>query len=355
MVRSRWVALVAVAVAVTVAVVAVALVTRGRSGPSGPSVRGCEAGSDGLKAPLRGLVTITRLPQGAVDPFVGGLSVNAKWADLQPQPDGPISHPNAIDAAVDTVRARRDCRLGVKVRVLAGMHAPDWAKRLDGDPMEIYLPLDDVRGTVGRFWTPAFGAAYADLQRRLAEDYDGVAEVREVAVTRCTTVYGEPFVRQTRQPANVKSLLAAGFSVEADQRCLREQVDAHLVWRRTPSSLALNPYDDVGKSAAVSQDMPLTNGRYCRSTLGARCILANNSIRWPTLEGPYAGIYEGMRRLGPPLEFQTAARARIGDVTQTVAWAKEQGARSVELEAVLVTRSHAELVGALGSGWSGPD
>jgi hypothetical protein len=70
--------------------------------------------------------------------------------------------------------------------------------------------------------------------------------------------------------------------------------------------------------------------RYCRSTLGARCVLENNSIQWPVKQG-YIGMYARMKELGPPIAFQTDTRAKVGDLRRALEWAVDQGANSVEL------------------------
>ena len=268
------------------------------------------------------------------------------WSALQPAQGGPIAHPNPVDDAVEAVRragAAGACPRGVKVRVLAGSSSPGWALALDGPPLALTLPVDGLDGTVPRFWGPRFGAAYADLQRALAADYDAVPEVREVAMTRCTTFYGEPLLRQATVPANAAALTGAGLDDATDERCLQEQSEAHRVWTRTPSSLALNPYVGPGDPPGGSLDLPLRAAEHCRTTLGDRCVLANNSLRSPVPPGAYAELYEQMRRLGAPLEFQTAGPRRVGDLVAAVQFAVEAGAASVETERASATGAQAAL------------
>ena len=71
--------------------------------------------------------------------------------------------------------------------------------------------------------------------------------------------------------------------------------------------------------------------QYCRQVLADRCVLENYSIRWPLQPSPYPSMYESIKRLGPPIAFQTAAEARIGDWQRTLDWAADVGASSVEL------------------------
>jgi hypothetical protein len=67
---------------------------------------------------------------------------------------------------------------------------------------------------------------------------------------------------------------------------------------------------------------------FCRSTLDARCVLANNSLRTPAL---YPPMYVHMQSLGPPITFQTAVLAKVGDLEATIQYAISLGAASVEL------------------------
>jgi hypothetical protein len=352
------VAVVAVALLALVAVRALSMPgpAQPQVNPTGAAPTSCEPGEAGRKTPLSGIVTIGALPKGRVESFVGGVSVNVPWADLEPTEGAPLTRPNAIDEAVDAVRragSGADCARGVKVRVLAGVHSPEWAKGLDGPSLALTQEQEGLSGTVPRFWTERFGLAYAALQDRLAEAYDGVAEVREVVISRCMTFYAEPLLRQATNVSNASALSVAGLDESADRACLRAQIEAHAVWASTPSSLALNPYvGPMAPSPEGSLLVTLDAADYCRATLGQRCILANNSIRWPPLGRRYLEMYEAMEVLGAPLEFQTAAPRRIGDVMATVQWAVERGAGSVELEPVLAVTARKELAAiADSSGW----
>ncbi len=101
-------------------------------------------------------------------------------------------------------------------------------------------------GTIGRFRLPAFGAAYANLQKKLAHRYDGVPEIRELTVDRCSTLSDELFVRQAVVPANITTLTSAGYTSAGDQQCIKEAIDAHRVWRRTTSDVDFSPFPNVG-------------------------------------------------------------------------------------------------------------
>jgi len=286
-----------------------------------------------LKPVLGGLLTRDGPPPAAYLPVVGGYVVNVHWADLQPTAGGPIVSGNAIDQALQQLhQLDPQGRLGLKIRLFAGIWSPDWAKSLGGAPIPVRDPTTGATGTVGRFWTADFGQAYQDLQSKLAALYDGVPEIREVTISRCTTVYAEPFIRDANDSSTVAALEAAGFTTEADHACIAGQITAHRVWARTRSDLSFNPYQILGGGAGQRIDEPFSESMMdtCRATLGNRCVLENNSLRTPPL---YATLYAKMQSVGPPLSFQTATLDKVGDLGQTLDYAVSAGAGSVELPA----------------------
>ena len=231
-----------------------------------------------------------------------------------------------------TLNATYHIDLGLKIRVLAGTSAPAWAKDLGGAPITLLNPQNGAEGTIGRFWTDAFGSAYDRFESLLAAKYDSVPEVREVTISRCTTFYDEPFILDTGYLPNDTALLAAGYTVAADENCQRQEIDANAVWQHTHSDLALNPYEIVNSAGSVRTDEPFTElmMEYCRQVLGTACILENNSLRSPAQPG-YLTMYASMNALGQPLAFQTATVARVGNLDDTLAYAISLGANSVEL------------------------
>ena len=128
---------------------------------------------------------------GEIEPFVGsfgGMVVNVRWDQLQP--DGPttVAADNPIDQALQQVAAFNrkypDAQIGVKLRVWGGFTAPLWAQMIGGAPIAVDVQHGRM-GTVGRWWQPAYIAAWRDLQTMLASAYDGNELVREIAVTSC--------------------------------------------------------------------------------------------------------------------------------------------------------------------------
>ena len=286
-----------------------------------------------LKPVLAGLLDRNEPPAAAFVPVMGGFVVNVHWADIQPSPGGPIASNNAIDQAIATLhQIDPSGRMGLKVRLFAGIYAPAWAKSLGGSPIEVLDPSSDAGGTIGRFWTDAFGAAYDDLETKLAARYDAAPEIREITISRCTTVYTEPFIRDASDVITVAALRKAGFTVAADQRCQREEIEAHAVWTQTRSDLAFNPYQNLDEVPSSDEGFTEEMMSFCRTTLGARCVLANNSLRTPPQQS-YVSMYTYMQSLGPPIAIQTATLSRIGDLGTTLQSAITLGASSVELPA----------------------
>ena len=286
---------------------------------------------------ITGFIDRKGAPGSAWAEMVNAYVVNTTWAELQPSPAPALTGGNAVDQAIAEVRRLNQGRPGapivLKLRVLAGDSAPAWAKQLDGPPVAVQDDTSNRQGTIGRFWTGRYGGAYAQLQRLLADRYDGVPELVEVTMARCTTFFDEPFIRHASNRATTTALVGAGYTAAADARCLAEEIDAHAVWQHTRSGLAFNPWQRVNPDGSVTVDEAFTESMmtYCRVRLGRRCVLENNSIRWEPLKGPYDAMYRAMQLLGAPISFQTAAPERIGDPFLTVQWAAAHGANAVEL------------------------
>jgi len=288
-----------------------------------------------LKHVLSGLLDRSGAPAPEFYGTLAGYVVNVHWSDLQASQGGPIAANNAIDQAISQVRginASAHRQLGIKVRIFSGVYAPDWAKNLGGSPVPVADPHSAQTGTVGRFWTDAFGQAYATLQAELAAKYDQVPEVREVTISRCMTIFAEPFIRDISSPTTVQALVSAGFNAQTDVACQQGEITAHLVWHHTHSDLSFNPYQVINSDGSTGRDEGFTEAMmdYCRKILGRACVLENNSLR-ANIQPSYQAMYAKMRSLGPPLSIQTASGSRVGDLMATLSYAVSLGANSVEL------------------------
>ncbi|MBV8159481.1 MAG: hypothetical protein JO265_01020 [Acidimicrobiia bacterium] len=294
------------------------------------------------KPTIRGTIDRSGLPPAEWQSAVHGYVVRADWAALQPTQGGPIITNNAIDQAIAQVRTLNAQHRGaqppiyLKLRLLAGDSAPDWAKNIDGPPISVHDTTGSGYVTVGHFWTPDFGAAYQDFMTKVAALYDGVPEVRDVVVSRCTLATAEPFLRMTSDPTSVNNLRAAGFNVADDHTCQQQEVDVHnAVWKLTTSSVAFTPYQEITPtSTRVDESWTSTMIDYCRQQLGARCVLESNSIKDPSVpRGPsYGPMYAKIASMGPPIAYQTASPNNgLGSLCNTLGWAVSQGTGVVEL------------------------
>jgi hypothetical protein len=278
------------------------------------------------------------MPPSAYQAVVNCAIVKADWADLQPTQGGPIAANNDIDLMIAKANqinaANPGLNFRLKLRVFAGLYSPEWAKHLDGAPVDLYDPdTSAFLGTVPKFWTANFKAAYDDLMAKLAAKYDQVPVITQVVISRCTTQFAEPMIRQARLAQNRENFLAAGYTVAQDKACQREQVDTHnRVWLRTASSYAYNPYQAFTASGVDSDpNFTVQMIDYCRQVLGSRCVAGNNSISSPLDDGNYTLMYDKLNAVGAPLYYQTATEVKIGDWRATLDWAADVGANMVEL------------------------
>jgi len=319
-----------------------------------PAATATPVTSAGLKSMIHGLVDRNGPPPSGYLGAVTNFVVDAPWSELQPIAGGPLAADNVIDQAIAAAHslnsAAGDGKVEIKIRLMAGVDAPAWAQQLGGGPVTLVNPEDGTTGTVGRFWTTAFGQAYDHLWTELAAAYDNVPVIHAITVARCMTFTDEPFLRDTSDPANVQSLLAAGFSLTADEQCEQQEIQVGSEWHHTRIGVAFNPYQAVQADGSATTDEAFTASMmdYCRSQLGTQCVLENNSIRTPPLSGAYAQMYATMEVLGPPITFQTSTEDKIGNLQSTLEWAATIGADAVELPEQYVDQPVAVLEPAAG-------
>ena len=241
----------------------------------------------------------------------GVISVN--WSAIQKNQGGALTT-GAID---DAIRRAENAGNLVKLKVYAGREAPNWAKNLDGAPYCLYDPPNTrTCYSMPRFWTANFRAAYDDLLSKLAARYENNETVTTLQVARCTTMNAEPFLRQAGTSANRRALLNAGFTVEKDEACLRQQLESHAtLFPRTRSDLAIHPYHRIKSASAFASDQDFTRSimNYCRNVLGTRCVLGHTSLGKRYDAGsPEAQMYRDIEALGAPIWMQTATMQKLG-------------------------------------------
>ena len=298
--------------------------------------------AEGIKGPIRGLVSMgayhfvgsggdpvnTLEPLNAKAGIFGGLVVIASWKQLQPTPNAEIG--NVIDQALAQVRAYNERNphkpLAVKLRVWGGFEAPDWAKHIGGAP--IATVHKNKHRTVGRFWSPAYRHAWAQLQERLAARFDTRPLIKEVAITQCMSYTAEPFFVPIEDTV-MKELRANGFTDAAYKECLAHSVADYAPWKESRLVLSVNPLRTAlgqgpGDPAFTERVM-----RNCREAIGRRCVFDNHDLD-TKLARPLYRIYAYMKQLGPEIEFQTGPTTPK-DFEGTIKMGVSYGASSIEL------------------------
>jgi hypothetical protein len=173
-----------------------------------------------------------------------------------------------------------------------------------------------------KFWDPRFTTAYNAAQDAEAGFLDNNPTVREVTMGAGMTVYDEPM--QSIGPLELPEDMAAGMTLQAYLTTVQSGIDAAKVWKHTSTYMAFNPR--VVGSRDIAGDMM----DYFRKTLGPdAAVVGNDSIRATT--DPNSAFYKSITTHGPPIGFQTAAPARIGNVLTTLGIAVQMHAEAVEI------------------------
>jgi hypothetical protein len=310
---------------------------------------------------------------------ISGIVVNDTWASLQPGGEGTPIETGTIDAALRTIAAYNQTpgrSLGVRLRVWAGIDAPDWAKSLGGTPIVICdgnavpassppvstaapappsptpCPAAAVR-TVGAFWSDAYENAWRNVQIQLAKKYDDDPLVDEVSVSACSSLTSEPFV-QPEDAFSRDNMIAGGYTDARYRACLTNAIpgDYALAWHHTIVDYSFNPFRRVDVTPPQT-DLAFTEGvmRLCRETLAARCALLNEALakftpppspqpsQTPSTAQSYYAMWNYMGSLGGEITFQTASPPNLLAAWGTnldgwnaaIGLAHEFGASSVEL------------------------
>lgn len=272
--------------------------------------------------------------------------VKVKWADLQPEPFGPLQT-DLIDSYVAGCNSQSPTTplsgCVFKLRVFAGVDSPAWVRRIAGwvpwrSPKDAVSTVDG--GSVPRWWDDAFTYAYEDLQRRLAAKYDHVDCVRSVAISGPSTLYDEAMARQfSDSPDNLHAAMLAGYTYERDLQAIFSSIYIHAeAWPNTPSSVAVQPVSWGAFGSMVGEE-PSYFWRSLTQTPG-NIVIGNHSLATPKIRNTewqdfYAWLKE-VPSLGAPYPargtyIQTEAMNRIGDVQDVMRYARSLGVRYVEL------------------------
>lgn len=324
-------------VARLVAAIAIALLTApAYAGPPSPASRP-------RFASISGLVTMGRL-NFVDDPTIlpdnslreanthpgiyAGVVLNVTWQQLEPS-EG-VFDDAAIDQGLMQVRAYNARNphqpLVAKLRVFGGPNAPAWAKSLAGGPVTL---IERRRAhLVGAFWSVPYGAAWRRLQSVLAARYDTDPLVREVAISSCASSTDEPFVIPLNRD-NLPTLITAGYTDAAMQRCLMQAPDDYAAWTHVALDYTFNPWRSIASGAPVlAPGFTLRVMDAFRARLGVRGVLGNHGIT-PRINPAAASVIAEIHRLGAPIEFQTRSPRLVWDAA--VQTAEAEGVTELEV------------------------
>ena len=325
--------------------------------------------SNVLKTPIRGLFdrgslgsSSYNMPTGSGVAALNGVVANVNWADLQTTPGGPIVHPNQLDSALTAVTSYNTShanQLEVKLRVYAGIDAPNWAKTIDGwNPANADTCNNQGSpcGTIGPFWTTDYDNAYKTFMTELAAAYDSQPLLHDVTISQCMTTFAEPFMRDDTNLGTIlydsslqPTYTGLPYSVQADENCLMDQVDNSTAFHQTNLSLSFNPFkpwtNATTQSSSPGESFTLSVMQHCRAVLSSQCTIENNSIRdsFVGQQNQSGNLYYDISNEGPDITFQTASPGSVGSIVTTVQWAAQIGANAVELPSSYNTLTVSQL------------
>jgi hypothetical protein len=307
-----------------------------------------------IKPAITGLISTagadqknTLAPLNAFEGIFGGYVVRTTWKKLQSTSasdfdttdiDGALDMVRKYNAAVAaaTLSPPNNRQIGVRLRVWPGCgDTPEWATKLDGGPITVTAQYAGAPETCafGRFWdtTSDYAAAWRQLQAKLADKYDKLPLVHEVAVTSCTSFSAEPFfLPWQHQGDTTKTALQAAHYTDSDyQQCLESAVADYAPWQKTRLEFTFNPFYGLTNQADVAFSERVMRG--CRQAVGQRCILSNHDLAaHPPTASAILPLYALMRKLGPNITFQAYVVAP-NDFEGTLRKGISLGAGSIEV------------------------
>jgi hypothetical protein len=230
------------------------------------------------------------------------------WKQLQPTGTSSLDT-SAIESALTSIATYNAANpthpLRAKLRIFAGQNAPSWVLNLDGPPVTYTDPTSGKSGSIPRYWTANYQAAWSALQTQLAAIYDNDPRIQEVAVSGCASTTAEPFIHNVGG-ALTTLLQSDGYTDSQYQACLTNMATQYAAWTVTPLDYTFNAFNAIDSGHDVADTtFPIQVMTAWRSSLGtARGIIANHGLQ-PTLSTDAVPLYNEFTTLGPPLEFQT--------------------------------------------------
>lgn len=219
---------------------------------------------------------------------VDGIVVQAEWAHLQPTKNGAIRSSNVLDDAIAAVTTWNNAhpanKLGIKLRVFAGIYSPAWVGLETGQFFAQYK--NGKQGNMPFFWKARkFRPLWSNFQTKLGAKYDNHPLLREVAVSGCMTHNAETMWRNPRDnnrpdgKTNIQIMRNNGLTLRKDENCLKWQIRvAAKKWPKTHIGMAYNMWQDYENGNAKKPAFVNSLMDYCLQQAPGRCILGNNSL-----------------------------------------------------------------------------
>jgi len=279
----------------------------------------------------------------ALSARVNAVTVAVNWSDLEAT-EGTFTF-SAIDSALASAGAKG---LTVRLRVLAGTNAPDWAKRIGGTPIPFYDHQAGQATTIGRIWRSDYQAAWQDLMTHLAARYDGNRIVREVNIAGTGFISAEPMLTMGNDAipgsslTNNDRLIAAGATETARRTALMNDIYfMERTWKQTHLTLFCHPYVTLDpspkKTLSITED--IVSAAYNADP--GHIVFGHTGASSATFQGDAhdqaLGMYEFFIANHYPFMAQTQAygggakNEGVGDLSYVITWLAAHGAYSIEL------------------------
>ncbi len=324
---------------------------------------GAVSAAEELKPACRGLMIREYRGQELL-PFMDSVVVHVLWKDLETA-DGAFNGTGWKGIE----NARKIPGIKIRLRIMCGIHAPEFVKRLGGpgisDPargidcsktggIAVFNPHAGRGSSIPRFWLPAVLDLYEQLMAEVARRYEQAPEICEVVASGAMTVYAEPFYRAHSDTGTNERLFKAGLNFDADKAAHTRVIEIHdRLFRRTRTALAMNAWDIIDDSPKHhrSDFKPTCEfANWARQLMGQRLVLQNNGTgtdaRCPGNGAPDSHHFCYLTTVAGPKGFQTRTLSRLGGadgLLKTLEAALKMGANFVELPSGYQACSEAAL------------
>lgn len=315
-----------------------------------------------LKPEVRGIMDRNGRVPGDLDPnfnFIDYVVVNVPWNMLECHTSSGVGSFYQTDGSdmlgwqqIDTV-IRNPKVVGVRLRITAGIDAPDFVKQLGHTPVSAFghdcsIKPDGSGGGIALrqpqtgdvqctsfFWTSDAIEQYRQLMAEVARRYDSntgnAAKVRDVVNSGCTTVYSESFFRAHDDSESNHLLSSAGLNTYSDHNCQDRTMSIHdNLFVRTRTMIAVDPWDIITNVAPDYRTVSWADTRdfvnKWRGIMGKKLMVMNTGLgesdgcpNWNGMivddpNGPKFCYLKNAAVDGQPMGFQTETFVKLGVV-----------------------------------------